>query len=232
MESGQCVAAYFGPELPAELSGLRGLVWVPLVRVRPREDDARRAAELLASGAYDCAAITSPRGVGVLRAALGRWPESVRPYCIGAGTSRAFADAFGLTPRVPEVYDSAGLARAIASDGCRRVVTIRSSAGDDELERSLLSSGIDVVRVDVYDELLASPPEVPSFTVAIVTSSAIARAFCERVWARSPRAVVIAMGPKTEAALRSSCRGLGEVLVPQERSFKAIRSLLKALGCG
>ena len=232
MESGQCIVAYFGPELPAELSGLRGLVWVPLVHVRPREADARRAAELLASGAYDCAAVTSPRGVEVLRAALGRWPGRVRPYCIGAGTSRAFAEAFGLTPRVPEVYDSAGLARAMAGDGCRRAITIRSSAGDDELERALLSSGVDVVRVDVYDELAAAPPEVPHFTVAVVTSSVIARAFCEHAWTRNPRATVIAMGPKTEAALRSSCKGLGEVLMPQERSFKAILSLLKALGCG
>ncbi|MGC9210311.1 MAG: uroporphyrinogen-III synthase [Acidilobus sp.] len=226
MEGG-CRVLYLGPELPPELIDLRGLTWARAVTIIPLEDGLSLAADLITSRAYDCVAFASPRGPGLLRRFMNEWPPGVKPLCVGSGTSRAFSIAFGRPCETPREFSTRGLAELAISEGCRSLLTLRSEQGDHELE-DIASRRMNVRRVDIYAERPVELNVEGRFDVLIASSPLIARIACAKL--KGQVGLVIAMGVKTERALRETCPDV-KVLAPHEHSFKAVRQLLATLGC-
>ncbi len=227
MEGG-CKVLYLGPELPDDLKGLRGLVWAQATVIEAIEAGLSEAARMIASRSYDCVAFTSPRGPRLLRGYLSSWPEGVRALCVGPGTARSFSRVFGGGCQHPDEYSTAALAELAVRSGCRSLLTLRSSAGDRELE-TLASGRLPVTRVNIYEERVL-PDRIPdSADVLIATSALIAEAACGRL--RGRVRLIVSIGPKAASRASELCPG-ARVVVSPEHSFKALRRLLTASGCG
>lgn len=229
----RCRVLYLGPELPTALSGFSCIKWIKSVEILPLPEALRAAAEYVVRGDYDCVAFLSPRSPRFLRQFMSSWPPNVRAFAVGASTAASVREAFGIDAPYPETYSSGGLAELIKLSHCRRVLSLRSEAGDHELEEKLREAGIEVNRVDVYREVPADIDinELASrFDLIIVSSAEIARISCNHVRPYLGDAIVIAMGPKAASAVSSMCPE-ARLLVPSRYTFNAIGELLKALGC-
>lgn len=227
----RCIAAYLGPELPDELRGFKDLIWIRAVRLVELQEELAKAAAEIASGHHDCVALTSPRSPNMLRRFLEKWPSEARPFCVGQGTARSFAEAYGVPCEAPKKGGTSELARLMIARGCREVLTLRAAEGDDELESSLRRSGAKVVRINVYNEVVDPQllTDVVQADVIIVSSQVMARSLCGT--ASNTHSKFVAIGPKSAEAVRSLCPG-AEVIASPEPYFRSIARILKDLGCG
>lgn len=232
MEAG-CRVLYLGPELPRALSGFSCIKWVKSVEIEPIPEALRAAAEHVVGGYYDCVAFLSPRSPRFLRQFMSSWPPNVRVFAVGASTAASFKEIFNVNASYPETYDSSRLAELIKLSRCRRVLSLRSEAGDNELEEKLREAGIEVNRINIYREVPANidiNDLASHFNLIIVSSAEIARISCNHVRPYLGNAIVIAMGPKAASVVSSMCPE-ARLLVPSRYTFNAIGELLKALGC-
>ncbi len=228
--AGRCIIVYLGPELPEGLGHLKGLMWVPAVRVEPRMEELSRAVSELSSGVYDCAAITSPRTPRLLKGLLPSWPVNVRAFCSGFGTAAALREVYSVHCESPEDQGTRGLAKLMVSRGCSRILSLRAMEGDSELEGIALGSGVAVTRLNIYNEVidLDALRDLSPADVVLVTSAVIARAVCASRL-RYSRAF-IAIGPKSAQAIKDACPDANVVVAPKA-SFDSLAALVKGIEC-
>ncbi len=237
MEDG-CRALYLGPELPSQLKHLASLTWVKALEIVPLNQGLSEVPKLVESGHYDCIAVTSPRAAALVKAYIDRLPYNVKVYAVGPATAKSMTELFGLSPTVPSEFTTGALGLKIVEDGCRRVLTFRSSDGDDELEVTLRSRGVEVTRLNIYKEVFrpeALPQICNNYDVVIASSRVIAEGVCLKIGSEISggadcNVTLVAIGPKAAAAVKSACPSL-RLIAASEHTFNAISGILKSLGC-
>ncbi|MGC8569128.1 MAG: uroporphyrinogen-III synthase [Nitrososphaeria archaeon] len=130
---------------------------------------------------------------------------------------------------MPEKYTTSALADELPAEGGKRVLTVRSEDGDNELEESLSKRGFLVRRIDAYESVKRKQPirEVSGNDIVIFGSSEIVRTFTDLTKVKPADLYAIPIGPKT----LDECKRLGYrvLFVPKvytyEEIFKELRSL-------
>lgn len=212
---------------------------VPTIAIRPIEDPGFDVAlERLA--AYDWIVVTSANGVAAvfdrLRALERAVPDGPRWAAVGPKTAAAL-EAEGVAPAaVPESGVGAAIPDGMGELGGRRVLLARAATAGEELPAILRARGAEVDDVAGY-ETVEGPPESrgplraaleEGLDAAIFTSGSTARGFVRLAGdARILEgAVVVVIGPSTEAAAREA--GFEPVAVADERSPEALVAALAA----
>jgi uroporphyrinogen-III synthase len=227
-----CRVLYLGPELPLDLKDFEFIYWLKTIDLVPIHNALKAAADYIVSGQYDCVAFMSPRAPRLLRPYISSWPAGVKAFAVGSSTATSIKETLNIEADYPRSYGSRELGE-LMSMKCRRVLTLRSENGDLELENTLRSHGVEVLRVDIYREAPANLSQqklASHFDIIIISSAGIARAACDLLRPYAKDSLVIAIGPKTFSEVSRRCPEV-RVIAPTQHTFNAISNILRALGC-
>jgi uroporphyrinogen-III synthase len=197
-----------------------GVEEVPLMTFAPPLDWRPVDAAVRDLGRYAAVAFTSPRSAHAFAervAALGGAPAATETWAAGAGTAQALGDALGEVHRPDEAeVGKRGAAAALASALSAALLATGSSnpvlfpCGDlrrDELPSRLRDDGIAVEEVVCYRSVLAGESDtrraIQRVQIVVVASPSVADLLA-RVCPPGVRPALLAVGPTTAAAARSS----------------------------
>ncbi|BAS28988.1 uroporphyrinogen-III synthase [Limnochorda pilosa] len=220
----------------------------PTIEVLPAQDPRPLEDALRRLDTFRWLVLTSPNGVGAVQqrlADLGKGAldlARLRVAAVGPGTARALR-AWGVEPDlVPERFETAYLAEALAGQGIEgeAILVARSPLGSPELVTRLRAAGARVTEVEAYRvatprEEGGEPPEKVREALdrgelgwVTLTSPSTATGLVERLggWRKewSGRARVACIGPVTARR----CRELG-LPVDVEAPVSSVRGLVDAM---
>ena len=190
----------------------------------------------------DCVVFTSATGVEMAledSSVLERL-KNKRVAAIGPKTASAIEKRGLKVAIMPESWSSAGLALAL-KDRVSSVLLLRSAQGSEELVSELLSAGINVDDLHLYDITASGDPRLDALIrdlyvdVFIFTSASTARFLVKRaselglldlLKEKLEGAVVAAIGPPTAAELKML--GVKVDLMPERYTFREVLEELKS----
>ena len=220
-----------------------GVEEVPLMTFAPPLDWRPVDAAVRDLGRYAAVAFTSPRSARAFAervAALGGAVAATEAWAAGAGTAQALGDALGEVHRPDEAeVGKRGAAAALGTALSAALLATRSSnpvlfpCGDirrDELPGRLRDDGIAVEEVVCYRSVLAGESEarraIQRAQIIVVASPSVADLLA-RVCPLGVRPAMLAVGPTTAAAARSS--GWPPAGVAKRPTTEALVSGVRAL---
>jgi uroporphyrinogen-III synthase len=245
--AGRVVLVTRPPEQSAELTRILGergasVLSAPAIDLVPApRGPLDRAANELASGAFEWVVFTSRAGVEALGSALARMGKRfdelpARLAAVGDGTARALESFGGRADLVPPTFTTSALGRAMPR-GTGRVLLARADIAPEGLEDRLVRKGWTPVRVDAYRTrrparlppaaaraLRAGIVDAVAFTSASTVDgfTALTRAL-DADGVRLPGAVCI--GPVTAAAARRA--GYRVVAVARPHTIEGLVAALE-----
>jgi uroporphyrinogen III methyltransferase/synthase len=199
---------------------------VPTIGVGPPADggaDLRRAAAELAAGGYDWVAFASANAVEALLAELAdaRSFGAAFVAAVGPGTAAALRKWRLVADLVPDRSVAEGLLEAFP-DPPRlgaRVLLPRAAEGRDVLAAGLAAAGWDVDSVEAYRTVPVpiSGPDLEAVAGAdaiCFTSGSTVQGFVDAAGRQSAPALVVCIGPTSEAAARAAGLHVAAVAEP------------------
>ncbi len=209
-----------GPDLP-KTSDV-DIVWVPIIRIKPRESSSMAVLDRLESG-YRVIAFTSPRAPAILAldalkyGVFERLRDAVKQSLVavvGPETGRSVYAHFGVRHDImPSRYTSSSLALELVNRGVNNVLLARSSKGLKSINEILSSHGVLYEEIHVYDELLdfsniskvVELVENRGVDAVLLSSPLIADAFCRHVRGYIGNVRLYSIGPSTAEVARRIC---------------------------
>ena len=224
-----------------ELSSIGEIVWIPVVRLIPRENCSLKVLEAIKY--YDIVTITSPRTLLILLEdakkhniveKLLRSLRKVKVAAIGPVTAKSLGK-YGIKPTIlPPVHDSKHLGIEIARRAStEKVLIIRSAQATEDLNKELSKAGISYREIHVYDVKINWDAALKAAKLimegrvnyTVITSPSIAKAICNYLRNKKHKSIFIAIGETTRRAIKQYC-DIDEVLLPTTSTLKGIAKLL------
>ena len=137
-------------------AGWNVLHW-PAFHLLPARDPERVRTRLLQAAPGELLVFVSPAAVRACAAILPSWPAGLRAAAVGAGSARAFHDAYGEAVDCLSPEDAAGeggsealFSRLASEPWPQRVLILRAEQGREWLAEQLQAAGVTVEALCVY----------------------------------------------------------------------------------
>lgn len=201
------------------------VVELPCIAVR------RIEAKLPDLSSFDWLGFTSVTGVEAFFKQLCADKRDIRTIgsaklaAIGPATAKALEERGLRVDLMPEIYDGAHLAAALAAMG-GRILMLRAKEGSEELTEVLRSSGADFAETALYETSYERPEVLPrAADAAIFTSASTVRGFCAVM---PPDAIKTACCIGAQTAAEAGCAGFKNVITAPKATLESLVNTLEA----